>query len=127
MERYGALEEQREEIRELLTYDLFCRDYVKNPPSFVRPRTDRIRETVRRYLEREVQTGGTLWEDYAGMTTGQLYHMLYMDLFAIDMKQAAETGTIKKSSPVYLLFDYRKRNPLDHSAEIRTVPPETIF
>ena len=127
VERYGTLEEQKEEIRELLTYDLFCRDYVKNPPSFVRPRTDRIRETVRRYLKREVQTGGTLSEDYAGMTTGHLYHMLYMDLFAIDMEQAAETGTIKKSSPVYLLFDYRKRNPLDHSAEIRTVPPETIF
>lgn len=126
MERYGAGEEQREDIRELLTYDLFCRDYVKNPPSFVRPRTDGIRETVRRYLEREVRPGGTLSEDYVGMTTGQLYHMLYMDLFAIDMELAAETGAIKKSSPVYLLFDYRKRDPLDHSAAVRPVPPETI-
>ena len=131
-ERYGILwefcvenichtEEQREELRELLTYDLFSRDYVKSPPSFVRPRSETVKRAVQGFLDREVQGDGLLSEEYAGMTTRQLYHMIYMDVFTIDMAQMAESGKMKKSSPYYLLFDYRKRNPLDHSARIRVI------
>lgn len=109
---------QREEFRELLTYDLFSRDYVKNPPSFVRPRTEEVKQVVRNFLDREAGEGGLLADGYAGLTTRQLYHMIYMDLFTIDIEQMAETGRMTKRSPYYLLFDYRKRNPLNHSAGI---------
>ena len=110
--------DQEEELRELLTYDLFSRDYVKNPPSFVRPRSGVVKREVRYFLDREVKEGGILADRYAGLATRQLYHMVYMDLFTIDMEQMAESGRMKKSSPYYLLFDYRKRNPLNHSAGI---------
>ena len=111
-------EEQEEELRELLAFDLFSRDYVKNLPSFVRPRSEAVKQEVRDFLDRETKEGGILADGYAGLTTRQLYHMIYMDLFTIDMEQMAESGRMKKSSPYYLLFDYRKRNPLNHSAGI---------
>ena len=118
MENVCHRKDQEEELRELLTYDLFSRDYVKNPPSFVRPRSGAVKREVRDFLDREVKEGGILADRYAGLATRQLYHMVYMDLFTIDMEQMAESGRMKKSSPYYLLFDYRKRNPLNHSAGI---------
>ena len=121
VENLCRTEEQREELRELLTYDLFSRDYVKSPPTFVRPRSEMVKRAVQNFLDREVQGDGLLSEEYAGMTTRQLYHMIYIDVFTIDMEQMAESGKMKKSSPYYLLFDYRKRNPLDHSAGIRMI------
>ena len=39
-ERVGLDEEQLEAAREVMTYDLFRRDYVKNPPAFVQLRDD---------------------------------------------------------------------------------------
>ncbi len=111
-------EEEREELREILTFDLFRRDYVKSPPSFVRPREPGVRREIRRLMDRALQGTGDLSARYGGMTAGQVIHIVYVDLFTIDMGMLTETGRLVKRTPRYLLFDYRQRDPLSHSAQV---------
>lgn len=110
--------EEREELREILTFDLFRRDYVKSPPSFVRVREPDDRREIRCLLDRELQGSGVLAARYGGMTARQVFHMVYVDLFSIDMGMLTETGKIVKSRPHYLMFDYQQRDPLSHSAQV---------
>lgn len=114
---------QTEELRETLTYDLFSRDYVKNPPAFVRERTEEMKKKIRLFFDGECEQR-TVIRGYEGMVTKQLYHMLYIDCFTMDMAILIETGSVKKSGPFYLMFDYRKRSPLDHAAEVVNITKE---
>ncbi len=109
-------EGQREELREAMTFDLFHRDYVKSPPAFVRQRSQELRRDIRTFLERVAEGREEGLEDYAGYTGRQLFHLLYVDLFTIDMDILIEKGRVEKTQPYYLIFDYRRRNMPDHSA-----------
>ncbi|MCH5252948.1 MAG: B12-binding domain-containing radical SAM protein [Lachnospiraceae bacterium] len=108
---------EREVLRETMTYDLFSRDYVKNPPSFVRARTEKEKLKIRAFFDRQCENP-TILKDYEGFVTKQLYHLLYVDCFTVDIKTLLETGQIDSKSPFYLMFDYKKRNPLNHSASV---------
>ena len=46
-------EEVREILRQTLTYDLYARDYVKNPPAFVPERSHEYQQKVRDFLTKE--------------------------------------------------------------------------
>lgn len=108
-------EKERELWREILTYDLFRREYVKNPPGFVLPRTGEQKAKIRSFFDRECETPHYL-SGYEGFVTRQLYHMIYMGQFTVDIAHLVETGAIQRTAPYYLFFDYKKRNPLDRSA-----------
>lgn len=117
-------EKESELWREILTYDLFRREYVKNPPGFVLPRTDEQKAKIRSFFDRECETPHYL-SGYEGFVTRQLYHMIYMGQFTVDIAHLLETGVIQRTAPYYLLFDYKKRNPLDRSAWERRI--DTAF
>lgn len=106
---------EREYWREILTYDLYRRDYVKTPPAFVRLRTAEQKKQIRSFFERECEKPDCL-RGYGGYAARQLYHMIYMGVFTADIKGLLEKGDIQVRKPYYILFDYRKRNPLSHSA-----------
>lgn len=112
-----------EEFRETMTYDLYSRDYVKNPPAFVRMRTEETKKKIRRFFDRECKQR-TIICGYDGLVTKQLYNMLYVDCFTIDMEILIETGKVQKKEPFYLMFDYKKRNPLNHSAKVTRLTDE---
>lgn len=112
---------QVELLREVLTYDLYRRDYVKNPPAFVRLRDEDTKKEIRAFFDRECDEPHILC-DYEGFVTKQLFHMLYMNRFCLDMNVLIEDGVCVTHEPAYLLFDYQKRNPLDHSAMVTEVP-----
>ena len=109
--------EQREQFRQAMTYDFYCRDYVKNPPAFIRPRPEQMKHGIRAFFAREAQERRFV-RGYEGMKAGQLYHLLYVDCFTLDMEVLTEEGQIRETPPRYCMFDYRKRNPLNRSAEI---------
>lgn len=112
-------EKEREIWREILTYDLYRRDYVKSPPAFVLPRTEEQKRKIRLFLEGECENPHYL-EEYAGYAAKQLFHMVYMGQYTVDMPHLLRDGNVRKVTPYYVLFDYKKRSPLDHSArEIR--------
>ena len=103
-------------FREALTFDLYRRDYVKNPPSFVRPRSDEEKRKIREYFEKQKKSGDV--PGYEGATVRQLDHMLYITSFHFDMNLLLEQGKIKDTGEQFYLFDYKQRNPLEHSAKV---------
>ena len=109
--------EQAEEFRQTLTYDLYLRDYVKNPPSFVRKRKPEYVEAVRSFLDGQAKKPDKL-TGYDGFTSKQLFHMVYVDEFVLDLEYLMERNKIRKVSPYSLVFDYRRRNPLNNSARV---------
>ena len=52
--------------------------------------------------------------------------MIYMNRFRLDMNVLLEEGKCKEHKPSYLLFDYQKRNPLDHAAAVIEVPDSAL-
>lgn len=105
------------EFRQTLTYDLYLRDYVKSPPSFVKQRPRQYLARVRSFLDREAKCPGLL-EGYEGIAARQLFHMVYVDEFELDMRLLVEEKKLRHVRPYSLAFDYRHRDPLNHSARV---------
>lgn len=110
-------EEAREVFRQTLTYDLYARDYVKNPPSFVRERSREYQQKVREFLTRETEQPTVLF-GYEKYQPKQLFNMIYVQEFMVDIPHLLENGELRQEKPYSLVFDYQKRNPLTHSAEV---------
>lgn len=111
-ERYPA---DKEEFRETLTFDLYLRDFVKNPPDFVRERDSTYLEKVKTFLEQEVQSPHYL-PGYDGYSAKQLFHMIYMDEFTLNLEILIREKRRVSVEPYSLVFDYRHRDSLNHSA-----------
>lgn len=108
--------ERRDDFRQTLTYDLYLRDYDKNPPAFVRRREEAYLTAVKAFFDREMQNPKYL-QEYKGYQTKQLVHMVYVDEFTLNMDILIEEKRVEVLPPYSLLFDYRQRNPLNHSAK----------
>lgn len=109
-----------EEFRQTLTYDLYLRDYVKNPPSFVKTRSKEYLSFVRELFDREVQDPQILF-GYDGFVTKQLFNMVYMDEFTLDFEALISRKTLCRCQPYSLVFDYKHRSPLNHSARVERI------
>ena len=112
--------DKQAQLREIMTFDLYSRDYVKNPPSFLGLRSEEKKKKIRNFFDGECEERKEI-EGYEGMVTKQLYNMLYVDEFTIDMELLTETKKIVQAEPYYLMFDYKKRNPLNHSAHVKPI------
>lgn len=108
-------------FREILTYDIYLREYIKSPPAFVQSRSEQVKDAVRTFFDRECEKTCYL-QGYDGYVTKQLFHMVYMDIFTIDMDILIQKGEVVRKEPRYLLFDYQKRNPLSHAAYVQEIP-----
>ncbi len=109
--------EYAEQFRQTLTYDLFLRDYVKSPPSFVVQRSPKYLSAVRRFLEEEANEPVIL-RGYGGMAARHLFHMVYVNEFTADFGCLLTDRKWREREPVSLLFDYEKRDPLNHNARV---------
>lgn len=113
-------EDLTEEFRQALTYDLYLRDYIKNPPSFVRPRDREYLARVRKFLDGEAENPRIL-SGYDGFVTKQLFNMVYIGQFTLDIQALLAEQRIGKKDPYSLVFDYRRRDPLNHSARVAQI------
>lgn len=116
----GQFEDLAEEFRQALTYDLYLRDYIKNPPSFVRPRDREYLAWVRKFLDGEAENPQIL-SGYDGFVTKQLFNMVYIGQFTLDFRALLAEQRIDKIAPYSIVFDYQQRNPLNHSARVTRV------
>ncbi|MCR5691295.1 MAG: DUF4080 domain-containing protein, partial [Eubacterium sp.] len=121
MSQPGMGSEERELFRQALTYDLFSRDYVKNPPEFVCQRSPEDKQKIREFLDGECREAKYL-RGYENRVTKQLFHMVYIARFSFDLEAWEKEGRVRKGEEVWLLFDYQKRNPLNHSALVCQIP-----
>ena len=98
----GGVSEKLEQYRDLLMTDLYLRENVKSRPTFARYLSD-SKDFVREFFQREEKTPEHL-SGYEGYDSRQMAKMAHLE--------PLRDGT-------YLLFDYKKRDPLSYNA--RTV------
>ena len=98
----GGVSEKLEHYRDLLMTDLYLRENVKSRPTFARDLSD-FKDFVREFFQREEKTPEHL-SGYEGYDSRQMAKMAHLE--------PLRDGT-------YLLFDYKKRDPLSYNA--RTV------
>ena len=112
--------EQLEEFRQVLTFDLYSRDYVKNPPSFVELRSDEQKKKIRAFFDRECEDPQYL-HGYDNRVTKQLFNMIYIGEFSFDLTAWQKKGEIVFGPFAWFMFDYQKRNPLNYSAGVQRI------
>ena len=98
----GGVSEKLEQNRDLLMTDQYLRENVKSRPTFARDLSD-SKDFVREFFQREEKTPEHL-SGYEGYDSRQMAKMAHLE--------PLRDGT-------YLLFDYKKRDPLSYNA--RTV------
>ena len=115
--------------RELLTYDLYLRENVKSRPDFAKDLTP-YKDAMREFYRREEEERAYLPE-YEAYDSKQLARMTHLEPFAYPvwempvrncegkLGQSVGEGVNPRKKPVFVLFDYEKRNPL--TGDARTV------
>ena len=98
----GGVSEKLEQYRDLLMTDLYLRENVKSRPTFARDLSD-FKDFVREFFQREEKTPEHL-SGYEGYDSRQMAKMAHLEPLRDE---------------TYLLFDYKKRDPLSYNA--RTV------
>ncbi len=100
----GQLAPSKGELyRELLTYDFYLRENAKNRPAFAKEETIE-KEWLREFYKKETEEHKYL-KGYERYEVRQLRKMTHVERF----EKISE-------KPVYVLFDYQNRNPLNHQA-----------
>lgn len=109
--------EAKDIFAQVLTYDYYLRENAKNRPVFAGGQTEEEKQYIRQFYLREAKEYNVL-NGYEGYTSKQLEKMTKMLRFDLDIEHLLNTGRYKERQ-TYILFDYRCRSPLNHSA--RTV------
>ena len=95
-----------DEFRELLTIDMYLRENLKSRPAWMRDLSPE-REQIRQFYRREEEERKYL-PDYADYDRQQLNRMTHLEYFP------------KRGE--WILFDYRKRDPLTQNAAMIRLP-----
>lgn len=113
--------ELSEAMREFLTYDLYLRENLKSRPGFMKDR-ELYKKELRQLLEQEAKEPRHL-SGYEGVQPGRLGRLVHGECFAFDIEEAARTGKPGNIGQ-WVLFDYQKRNPLNHQAKAVVISKE---
>lgn len=104
------VKEKTEYYRQILTYDLYLRENVKNRPAFAGE--DSIgKDFLKDFYDREEKDPVYL-QSYGKTESRKLRKMTHMEVFDYEMDREAQPGR------TVLLFDYQNRNPLNHEARV---------
>lgn len=101
--------EECRDFRECLAYDLYLRENMKSRPEFV-PDAERYKNVIKEFYRSEAKERRYLPE-YEGCDGKQLARMTHVEHFF----RHPLTGEEKEC---FLLFDYRKRDPLSFEASV---------
>lgn len=111
--------------RELLTYDMYLRENLKSRPAFARELTEDKKTVIREFYRKEEEERKYL-PDYASYDWKQLSKMTHLEPFGypmwdVDSMVAMGQENSAVSDRLYILFDYRNRNPLTYEANVQIV------
>jgi len=126
--------ERQEAYRELLTYDMYLRENVKTRPEFA-PELSGCKDIIWGFYKKEEKERRFL-PDYVGYTWKQLLKMTHLEPFFYPVwdigRMVGEYGDYSQGSSeknggncthgrTFVLFDYRKRNPLNYEAAVQWI------
>lgn len=108
--------------QELLTYDYYLRENAKSRPSFcvdLSPYRDEIWKFYQREEEKPL-----LLNNYREYHARQTMKMTHMDVFFYPVWKGGDADLWEKSNkPMFVLFDYEKRNVLTKEVHVMPVTP----
>jgi hypothetical protein len=106
--------------RELLTYDMYLRENVKSRPEFAKDLQE-YKEVMRDFYRNEEEKRTDLPE-YWEYDSKQLARMTHLEPFIHPVWSMPDKVDAKViGEPVFLLFDYEKRDPLTTNAQAKIV------
>ncbi len=105
-----------EYFSQALTYDYYLRENAKSRPPFAALPTEEEKGVIRQFFKNEESERRFLY-GYENYTAKQLEKMTKMIRFQLDIEYLIQTGECREKS-CYVLFDYRHRNRLNHSARV---------
>ena len=124
-----AYDKENEAVyRELLTFDLYLRENVKSRPEFAKDLAP-YKETMRAFYRKEEEDRKYLpeYREYDSKQLARLTHMEPFDYPVWSLPVQSREGEPEKSvgngwnpgkEPVFVLFDYETRNPLNGDARV---------
>lgn len=105
-------------IRQMLVFDLYLRENMKTRPDFA-PEQEGVRDLFRDFYIREANDHRYLREeDYHGCDWKSMSRMTHIEKIYYNR----ETGN-RLSEVCYILFDYKRRDPLTGDARYMMVTP----
>lgn len=110
-----ALGDRMELLPEIMTYDLYLRENMKTRPLFAVNLEEEYNRISAIYTDE--QNIRELLSEYEEYTTKQMQRMTHVDRFSFDILEFARSGKINRQE-TYLLFDYKKVNPVDKAARV---------
>lgn len=110
-----ALGDRMELLPEIMTYDLYLRENMKTRPSFAVNLEEEYNRISAIYTDE--QNIREILPEYEEYTTKQMQRMTHVDRFSFDILEFARSGKINRQE-TYLLFDYKKVNPVDKAARV---------
>jgi len=96
-------------LEEILLYDLYLRENLKNRPDWAEDRAD-FKQTIVAYYRNLASLDGD-------MTVKQIRFLTHIEPFTIDVRRTVSTGEVYRQMN-FILFDYRKRDPLYNEGSI---------
>lgn len=124
-----SVDPERESLyRQLLTLDMYLRENLKSRPDFAPgfQETPEIREKINAFYRKEEKEPLFL-RDYVndGFNSRQMARMTHIECFRLPVWESPFPGTMETpldEKMYFLLFDYRKRNPLNQEARTTLLP-----
>ena len=103
---------------QVLTYDVYLRENMKNRPMFALPQ-DKWKEEKKQWSMREAKEHSLL-AGYDRIPSRQLLNMVHVEVFEIDIDGYIKEGTVVPKE-CWKVFDYQKRDPLHMGAAVFSI------
>ena len=124
-----SVDPERESLyRQLLTLDMYLRENLKSRPDFALnlQETPEIKEKINGFYRKE-ENEPLFLQDYVddGFNSRQMARMTHIECFRLPVWESPVSGmmeTFPEEKIYFLLFDYRKRNPLNQEARTTLLP-----
>ncbi len=112
--------EKEELFRELFTFDFYLRENAKSRPCFGAD-LSAYREQIWEFYHKE-ESSPEFLQDYKDYHARQTMKMTHMDVFFYPIwEQDMDRLQQRRKDPVFVLFDYKERDPLTGEAAVRVV------
>ena len=111
--------------RQLLTLDMYLRENLKSRPAFALPLREQqeAKEKINGFYRRE-ECSPSFLKEYVedGYNARQMARMTHIECFTLPVWEKENPQGNGGGAVYYLLFDYRKRNPLNQEAYTMLLP-----
>ena len=108
---------QQDKLQQLMLYDLYARENLKARPAFLSKEPERRQKDWNREFYQKEENCKIYLPEYEGYDWKQLARMTHLEHFTFSVPKYIKTGVFQEEQCI-LLFDYQKRNPLNHQARI---------